>query len=217
MLAMLTALTILAAASDKTSDHDRVVKKVGVGFQGIQAVALGPDAELPAPIVGVRLWPNAKRGLDLGVGLGGAGSNGVEEIGSTKLETKNGGAVAVALHAGVPLALANEGHFSLQVVPEGRVALALGGVPAPEGFDPTSFGGFSAQVGVRVGGEVHFGFIQIPRLALEGGVGTYVGIRTGWTQTGGDRASSFSWSLGSREIAKPWDIFTGSVSARYYF
>jgi hypothetical protein len=215
--ALLTLLTVVSLASDKTSDHDKVVKKVGVGFQGIQAVQIGTDAEILAPIISVRRWSSSKQGLDLGIGLGGGGNAAKDEIGSETFETKGGGRFAVALHAGVPLALANDGHFSLQVVPETRLALAVGGVPAPEGSDPTSFGGFTGQLGVRVGGEVHFGFINIPRLSLEGGVGTYVGFRTGWSKTGGDRSNNFQWTLGTRQVNTPWDIFTGTVAARYYF
>src|SRR5262249_34708130 len=108
-----------AAAVAGSSDHDAMVGHLAVGYLGRRDVNLGvPPGELPAPlsapVVGVRYWLSDMLGIDAGLGfLAFGGSN---EANGTSQDIQ--GYTAFILHGGVPLALANTGHFSFQIVPE---------------------------------------------------------------------------------------------------
>jgi hypothetical protein len=77
------------------------------------------------------------------------------------------------------------------------------------------------NVGAKVGAEIQFGFIDLPNLSLQGGVGLYLQSETVKTRADLDgdvtQASVTGTTLGTTLDADPWDIFTSSVSALYYF
>src|SRR5262249_22988997 len=84
---------------------------------------------------------------------------------------------AFLIHAGLPLALSSSTHYAFELIPE--VNVGFGGwsqdrpavpapAPQPQGF---SGSGFHLDAGARVGAEIHFGFIGLPKLALQGSVG----------------------------------------------
>jgi hypothetical protein len=126
------------------------------------------------------------------------------------------------LHAGVPLSLASSQHFSFQIVPELNIGMASAtqelGPPEPD----NELSGFHLDVGARAGAELHFGFIVVPQLSLQGGVGLAFAIDNTSASNGGgsdpeseieDKTTSFGTTL----AGNPWDIFTGNISALYYF
>jgi hypothetical protein len=118
------------------------------------------------------------------------------------------------LHGGVPLSLASAGHFSFQIVPEMNVGLAS---QSPDDTD-TSLSGFHFDVGARAGAEIHFGFIGVPQLSLQGSVGVRMNVdSTKYSPEMGDDVSTshFSWSTTVGD--NPWNIFTSNVAALYYF
>ncbi|MEO8901037.1 MAG: hypothetical protein ABI488_05160, partial [Polyangiaceae bacterium] len=78
--------------------------------------------------------------------------------------------------------------------------------------------GFHLDIGARAGGEVQFGFIGIPELSLQAGVGvalTYDRVKA--TPGAGDATVQSRTSLGTSLAGNPWDIFTGNIAALYYF
>lgn len=214
---LLAMLVSMALAGEAQTDHDLVVGRTGVGFGGVQQVPLGPDAQVTAGVVSARRWLKPKLGIDVGLGLGYRGAAARQEIGSDTFEAKGGAGGAMALHAGVPLALAHSDHFTFLITPETRIGFGVGNVPAAtEDTEKTSMSGFRADLGGRVGAEIQFGFMKMPRLALEGSVGGYLSFQSGWSKTGSDRSSSSSWSLSTMQVSTPWDIFGGFLAARYY-
>jgi hypothetical protein len=137
-------------------------------------------------------------GIDAGLGLRfSGGSDGVQ-----------GYNIAI-LHFGVPLALAGSKHFSFQVVPEANL-----------GYGTTDLGDttnkdFHLDIGARAGAEIQFGFIGIPELSLQGGIG--VGINYDHYSIGGGGPSGHTLAFGTSVGDNPWQIFTGNVAALYYF
>ncbi|HEY3500380.1 MAG TPA: hypothetical protein VGK73_37065, partial [Polyangiaceae bacterium] len=129
------------------------------------------------------------------------------------------------IHGGVPLALASAGHFTFEVVPELNVGFgSFSTDPNGEDEGDVSMSGFHLDVGARVGAEIHFGFIQLPQLALQGSVGLQLAIDNGKTTNStpvdpdpdvevSSRRTAFQTTVGNN----PWDIFTGNISALYYF
>jgi hypothetical protein len=78
------------------------------------------------------------------------------------------------------------------------------------------------DIGARAGAELHFGFIDVPQLSLQGGVGLAFAIdnTSASNFSGSDPAEEFedkTTSFGTTLAGNPWDIFTGNISALYYF
>jgi len=199
-----------AATPDTGNDHDAVVGHFAVGYFGISNLPVGtgalpgagggpvPEAQIMAPVIGARYWFAPKVGVDVGVGF-----------------SDSSAGWGVGLHAGLPLALATSKHMTFELIPEATVAFA--GNSEGTAAAAFSYSGFRLDVGARVGGEIQFGFIGIPQLALQASVGVYLehdswGISTS-SNSGSSSSTLFTTSVGS----DPWGIFSDNISALYYF
>ncbi len=197
-----TGMTLPGAVPDAAgTDHALVAGHFGVGYLGLRGLTLpgaGGNTTQDAPVVGVRYWLDPMMGIDAGLGLRFSG-------GSTGVPSYN---IFIA-HFGVPLALAGSKHFSFQVTPEANL-----------GYGTTDFGGpttkdFHLDLGARVGAEVQFGFIGIPELGLQGGIGA--GLNYDHQSVSGGGPSSHALAFGTSVGDNPWQIFTGNIAALYYF
>jgi hypothetical protein len=207
-----------------------MVGRLAVGYFGVTQVGAGSggtDADEPlyavvgsAPVIGVRYWISQTLGLDIGVGLGILGSDAT--AGDPEMDFDRGSFTGFNLHGGVPLALASADHFTFEIVPE--VNLGIGSAS----FDPNgdadgdiSMSGFHFDVGARAGAEIHFGFLKMPQLALQGSVGIALAIDNATTTdstSGMDvEVKSSQTAFGTTVQGEPWDIFTGNIAALYYF
>lgn len=183
---------------DGTSDHARVSGHFGIGYLGTRGLNFpGAGGVADAPVVGVRYWLDQGMGIDAGLGLRFSG-------GSNGFPSYN---IAIA-HFGIPLALAGSKHFSFQVTPEAN----LGYGSADPGAGPTNKT-FHLDLGARAGAEVQFGFIGIPELGLQAGVG--VGLNYDHYSAAGN--SGHQLAFGTSVGDNPWQIFTGNIAALYYF
>lgn len=198
-----TGMTLPGAAGDPAvdaTDHARVVGHFGVGFMGLRGLTLpgaGAAATVQdAPVIGLRYWLDPRMGIDAGLGLRFSG-------GSDPVPSYN---IAI-LHFGVPLALAGSRHFSFQVVPEANLGYGTAKVGGATTKD------FHLDLGARAGAEVQFGFIGIPELALQGGIG--VGLNYDHFSAGDN--SGHTLAFGTSVGDTPWQIFTGNIAALYYF
>ncbi len=212
-----TGMTLPGATPDPaadSADHAGVVGHFGVGYMGrrtiVTDVGMVDPVSVDVPVIGVRYWLDPLIGIDAGLGmLLSAGSNKVGDA-----STDSQGYTAFILHGGVPLALAGSRHFSFQVVPEMNIGLSSSQRAA--GGDKLS--GFHLDLGARAGGEVQFGFIGIPELSLQAGVGLALSYdRVKATPAMGNALVQSRTSLGTSLAGNPWDIFTGNISALYYF
>lgn len=206
------------AAPAGDSDHSQMVGRFAVGYLGRQTMVVGADRQdVIAPVIGARYWLDNMIGIDAGIGLN--LSSGSQSVGNNSVDKP--GVTVFMLHAGVPLNLADAGHFSFQVVPEATVGFAGRGDDDGQGAVETSHSGFLLSVGARAGAEIHFGFMNIPQLSLQGSVGLYLRHTNGSTETSAagttTDASNSSLTIGTTLGNNPWDIFTSSISALYYF
>jgi hypothetical protein len=200
------------------SDHDAVVGTLAVGYLGRRtmrvATGAGDDTStVEAPVIGVRYWFTPLLGLDVGLGMG---------INGTGLTTPAGDQPAAdtsafLLHGGVPLALAASQHFVFEVIPEMNVGFSNWGNDAP-GPAELSASGFHLDIGARAGAEVHFGFIGLPKLSLQGTVGLVFATDSTSVEdaTGATVKRSYT-TFGTTVQDAPWNIFTSNVAALYYF
>jgi hypothetical protein len=223
-----------AVAAQGGSDHDAVVGTLGVGFLGRRSMRLGnelapgttefPDGsiEIDAPVIGIRYWVHPMVGIDAGIGFLFTSGEATQSTGGASTTVDEAGITAFILHAGVPLSLASAQHFSFQIVPELNVGFAsqtIEPLPGDPAFD-TENKGFHFDIGARAGAEIHFGFIDVPQLSLQGSVGVLF------------ETDSFSSTLKSAPEEKyeashsafrttvgdsPWNIFIANVAALYYF
>ena len=152
----------------EATDHARVVRHFGIGYMGRREITINPAGPVVvnAPIIGVRYWLDPMIGIDAGVGL--LFSGGSTENGDTSTDLQ--GYTVFMLHGGVPLALAGSKHFSFQVIPELNFGIA-GSKTAPAAGPGADLSGIHFDIGARAGGEIQFGFIGIPELSLQAGVG----------------------------------------------
>lgn len=204
-----------AQAVAGSSDHDAVVGRLAVGYLGrngvnINAPAAFAPAIIDAPVIGVRYWLSDMIGIDAGLGFG-----------VTSGSTKDGMGVSTdqpswhlfMIHGGVPLSLASAGHFSFQVIPE--LNLGFAGASQTVGGMDQSASGFHLDIGARAGSEIHFGFIGVPQLSLQGSVGLRMNMDS--TSVDPTDAGTSNFSLATTVGDNPWNIFTSNVAALYYF
>jgi hypothetical protein len=203
----------------ETTDHAAVVRRFGVGYMGRRTININPTgapATVDAPIIGVRYWLDPLIGIDAGVGL--LFSGGSTKTGDTSTDLQ--GYTVFMLHGGVPLALAGSKHFSFQVIPELNFGIA-GSKTAPPaaGAQGSDLSGIHFDLGARAGGEIQFGFIGIPELSLQAGIGLAFSYdHSKITPQGGGAATSVNTTaLGTSVGNNPWNIFTSNIAALYYF
>jgi hypothetical protein len=208
------------------SDHDSVVGSFAVGYLGRRSLLMGSDfdldsglsvEEVSAPVIGMRYWFDDMIGIDAGLGfLISGGTDEVESDGESA-ETDLQGYTAFILHAGVPISLADSGHFSFQIVPEANVGFGSSTIDGGDAGEDTDLSGFHLDVGARVGAEVHFGFIDIPQLSLQGSIGARFAYDKVGGEVGDSSGNRSTHSFGTNVGDNPWNIFTSNVAALYYF
>lgn len=198
------------------TDHDGVVGSFAVGYFGVSQIPLltagGGDDSVSAPAIGVRYWFTDMVGLDVALGLHIDGGSFDDGDTSTDLTTRSG----FLLHAGVPLALSCGQHFCFEVIPEVNAGFASATDETAAGDVDRS--GNRIDLGARVGGELQFGFIGVPQLALVGSVGLYYTRRSASVDPPGPgEQTATTFQLSSTVESDPWALFTNSISALYYF
>jgi hypothetical protein len=214
-----------AAAAPGESSHDQMIGRLAVGYLGAREVPVGltdggvlGQQFVNAPVIGVRYWLDEMLGIDVGLGvhISSSGSEVTTAAGSADADGPS--TTAFLLHGGVPLSLASTGNFSFQIVPEMNVGFASRSIDDAD----LKGSGFRFDIGARAGAEVHFGFIGIPELSLQGSVGLGLALNSWKGEDDADGAAIESSEGSSMVLATsvqndPWDIFTSSVSALYYF
>jgi len=224
-----TGMALPGAAPDAAAaggrDHDLVVGHFGIGYMGRRSIVISPPAAVEgdpvshdAPIIGMRYWLDPMLGVDAGLGLLFDGGSLKQDPGGVSVDRQ--GYTIVMLHGGLPLALAGSRHFSFQVVPELNFGISSSTIHPGGGGPDVDLSGLHLDVGARAGTEIQFGFIGIPELSLQAGVGlalSYDRVKA-TTKTNPEGTTTFTHTaLGTSVGDNPWNIFTGNVAALYYF
>jgi hypothetical protein len=229
------ATPIAAKPEDESPDHERFIGHFGVEYFGIQNLPIGgglaaaagggaagaPPAAgtVAAPIIGGRYWLQRNLGIDAGLGFGSYSSSSTVVAGNTTTTTTNPSSLGFIIHGGVPIAFAEGHHYTFELVPEANLGFTSGTIKAPAGSNAgdTSLSGLRLDLGARVGAEIHFGFIGVPELALEGSVGLYIDHQSAKSSQGNNSFSTSNTSIATTVGASPWAIFNNTISALYYF
>jgi hypothetical protein len=204
------------------TDHSRFVGDFAIGFLGVQSIDIA-DADgvgttaVIAPVIGGRYWLDEGMGIDVGIGFNfGTGSTESDD-GAATTEIDAPVPAAFILHGGVPFALADSQYFVFELIPELNVGFAGNTIESAAGDN--TLRGFHLDIGARAGAEVHFGFIDLPQLSLQAGIGVSLAYNSTSSEneatdiTNSQSSTVFGTNVGN----DPWDIFTSSVSALYYF
>lgn len=198
-----------AATSQGGTDHDMFVGRVGLGWYGVSDIPVGAGGgTVSAPAIGVRYWMSRDLGLDVGIGFSTASGSTTQGGDKADKPSRTG----FLLHGGLPFALHVEKHYAFLITPELNFGYAMG-----SDGDNIDHSGMRFDLGARAGAEVHFGFMGIPALALEGSVGLFFTTQSGSTETAGVTAKNSDTFIGTTSFNSPWDFFRSSVAARYYF
>lgn len=216
-----------AAATTGGSDHAAMSEHIGVGYLGKRSIPIAAynggtsfdvdGGSAQAPVIGVRYWLDPSLGIDAGLGFISTGGTTTTEPGGNEVDDP--GVTGFLLHAGVPLSLADDGHFSFQIVPEMNVGFANSTV-SQDGQPDIKLSGFGLDIGARAGAEIHFGFIGIPQLSLQGSVGLLFAMESRKAtvdSTPEQSAKHSTTTIGTTVGDNPWNIFTSNVAAMYYF
>jgi len=220
------------------TDHDQV--GAGLSFFGVNSINVSPSnfggaLSLTLPTVGARIWFGSV-GLDVGLGLGtttrktynscpgGSSTDSCVDPVTGESEIRTGGidgGFGFGLHVGVPIAAAVSRHAALLIIPEVGFAYGQATVYNPAGpeFD-VDLSGIQLDVGVRVGGELHFGAIGLPNLSLQLAIGLgfrYASRSAANSVPFGDPSlTDLSESdVSIRTIAN--DLMNGTIRVNYYF
>lgn len=223
-----------------TTDHSQV--SFGVSFFGLDSLTLMPESAandaitLRMPAIGVRYWVSDTIGLDIGLGLGIIGEKQFNNCqidpasGNCGPEARTGGidgGFGIRLHFGLPVALKTYEHFNILITPElgfqyGQATIYTPETIGNEAADALDLGisSIALDVGLKIGGELQFGFWGVPNLALQANIG--LGLRYQSTTMANDVSLAnagrivdlTSTSLSLRTIA---DDLTGAVRILYYF
>jgi hypothetical protein len=77
------------------------------------------------------------------------------------------------------------------------------------------------DLGARAGAEIHFGFMDIPQLSLQGSVGArfeFVNVESTATVGGVESVATGSFNqFRTTYEDNPWNILIANVAALYYF
>ncbi len=207
-----------AEEEDGASDHSTVVGNFGVGFFGVTTLPIGTlfddgmggaAVRISAPTVGIRYWFSESLGLDATLGIGYL--NNRAESGDTILEDLS--AFGFAVHAGLPVVFMHEQHYKFLLIPEATLGISDGS------SGDVLLKGMMFEIGARLGAEIHFGFIDVPQLSLQGTIGAHLSYESTVLDVDPDLPTTDSSALtfGTSVQAEPWDIFVGAITAIYYF
>lgn len=212
--------------AEPDTDHEGVVRRFGVGLLGGTNVSF-PTAgfgtqDVNMPLIGARYWLSERLGLQAGFGLSHSSGDNGQSNSRSGFDTQT--LWGMALHVGAPIVFFYDKHYKFLVQPEANFLFGTGrlhdnlNTTADEAVQMNAWG---LDLGARLGAEVHFGFIGIPKLSLQGSVGAYYTLRQGITSQieGGrqvDRVIT-RHTLGTAHYSDPWDLFTSSIAALYYF
>jgi hypothetical protein len=194
------------------TDHDGVVGHFGVGYMGRRGMLVDQNAPaVDAPIIGGRYWLDPMLGIDVGLGFLFSGGSST----TAGVSTDTQGYSIFMLHGGVPLALAGSKHFSFQIVPE----LNFGYGSSKRGGVGDDLSAVHFDIGARAGTEIQFGFIGIPELSLQAGIGLALNFDhiKDSPPMGANPTTISQTSFGTSVGDNPWNIFTGNIAALYYF
>jgi hypothetical protein len=213
-------------AADGISDHDKFVGKFAIAYLGFSRLPLanenGGQGSLDTPVIGARYWMSEKIGIDAGLGFGTTFGGSSDKRNNTETTKSDPAALGLAVHGGVPIVLGHQKHYKLLVIPELNFGFTTRTVEETNQAK-VHLGGWRLDVGARAGAEIHFGFIGVPQLSLQGTVGLAFQHQT-WSRTqeafGNQTESSQSVStngIGTSVQSDPWALFTNNISALYYF
>ncbi|HSC87368.1 MAG TPA: hypothetical protein VLC09_08875 [Polyangiaceae bacterium] len=214
------------AEEDAQDDHQRVVGHLGVGLLGATtALTLNPDMSTNTvllPTIGARYWLSERLGVEAGVGLWHQSGDDNQSSQAAGFDTPT--LWAYALHVGVPFVFFHDKHYKFLVQPEANFVASTGRTnddPNTAGDQGLSSASWGLDLGARAGAEVHFGFIGIPMLSLQGSVGLAYSLRQATVesvQNGRIVESAVTrHTFGTAHYNDPWDLFTSSIAALYYF
>jgi hypothetical protein len=199
------------------SDFDVNQRRWAIGYAGVSQVPTGlvapgvANPDLTVPALGLRYWLNPGMGLDLALGIGWNG--GSSDIAG--MSTDKSSVFGILVQGGLPFVLSAHKHVNFELMP--YLTLGYGRTSTGTGATEVDMNGFRLDVGARAGFEVFFGFIGIPELALSATVGLQFEYLREAASAGGTDATDTTLSITTTVQNNPWDIFTGNISARYYF
>lgn len=232
---------------ERVSDHESRVGRVALAYLGTRVVpsvaldgntvsidstgsatlTIAPDENV-VPMFGLRYWMTKRFGVDLGLGLG-VGSGTFKRVvpnpdpALDRLEEGDASErLSFAGRAATPISMHSGRHYNLVLIPELDLAYSRATLPA---FRASTTGdaldlrltGFGFGAGLRVGGELSFGFWDVPQLSLQASWGLRLETAKRTGKIGDAEASLSGTSFGTSASSDPWQLLSGGFALFYGF
>ncbi len=204
------------------SDHDRVVRRVAIGWMGVIGVPIGGpmgSEVVDAPTIGVRYWLNDDIAIEggLGIGFSSSGATAFSPTGDANLGGV--GQFGMVLHGGLPISVMDVGHFNGLIIPEFNLGFSSGideNGTATFQDDNYIYRGFLLGMGLRIGAEWHMEFLDVPQSSLQVtfGLGLNLAVRGQEDNSGNNGVDSGSFVL---KTLGPADLLAGGIQLFFYF
>lgn len=226
---------------------ERIRGRFGLGFLGTHLVPVGYGSptgtgDMPGisplgggtslqqtisvPTVGGLYWTQAAFGpvkavgILIGVGMMSTGSGiQIEQPGQNQLSVSQPAVFGMTVHLGLPLAVSSGEHILISLAPEATFGFTTGivrpsmGVTAP----PAALSGSTIRFGARAAAEIFMGFIGLPEVSIEAGFRFGIAVDNSSIAVGAAKYTVNSTVLVTSLEGTPWNVFTSSIAARYYF
>lgn len=227
--ATVTTTATICEAPSTPSDHQAVVGRFGVGFEGgalvPEGITTGGFWYASVSAVTARWWWSERLGFELALGFGYNRGSGSERATVGPLyyasRVSEPAAIRFTVRVGAPYALYVGQHVTLLALPQVLFGYARarfwGQRNGADAVVLVDGWGYRLEAALQAGAELHFGFLGMPELALQGMFG--VSLRHNWAT---QRFDPEEWTLERTtvevgETNSPLDFFRTAVSARYYF
>jgi hypothetical protein len=210
-----------AGFSDATSDQRAMVRRIGLGYTGRRDVTVqrltGVDDTLQIGVFNLRYWAGEGWGIDVGLGTSWSNNSQTTSDGDRTTPLPGPSNFGGNLHLGLPIVASTYKDFSVLIIPEVDLGLANVFIEDPDTADRNiAGGGFTVGVGGRVGGELHFGMLGLPQLAVESTVGLTGRFGFGNAKQGKVTTTSFVGAVSLPLAQDPLDLVLGNLAIRYY-
>lgn len=209
--------------------RERMLNTWGFGFLGTGAVLKAqpdmttfplPTQRTTVPLLGVRWWtPFRRLGLELGVGAMVAGSHSDVATPFGMPAGDGPSTTEFLFHFSAPIVLGSTEHVIVFIAPEARAGFSRF---QPDSSEAGVVTATTLDFSLKGGVEIFFSFIGLDNLSIEAGIRAGVvheqrSIVTSLPLQGNQVSTSSQTRFATSLIANPWDLFTSTLAARYYF
>lgn len=170
-----------------------------------------PNDSEPVPTIDMRWWLGEQRRVGIDVGI---------SYFNTAIYTSERRLAKLRIFygkLGAPVALTTSQHTTIELIPQ--ISYMGSGTVVPE----REMALYRWDIALRLSAEIHFGFIDLPELSVQSGLGLSVVRQVLYNRVtdpfiaGPSAQRAVITEVGPYGGKGPWEVFIGNLTALYYF